>query len=266
MADAVAPVAFGPKRRARAPANPATGALSPARRGAFLPALPWRQRLGADPGRVALPLLRRRSGGAPVPPGGGLRAASAWAAEAARGGGPPSRRRRRIGTPAGPRRGGPTRQPAPAPGRVRAGAFLASHGYSERGAGDSAARSEGSGSAAGSRAAPTPPASPMPGARGQPAAAGRGPGAPSGRRGRIGTPPWRRARGRFGQRPKRREGADRRRAGDGALVPPLRRGGEGLPTSPRPHPAACAEALSSPAAATRSGEPEAPPLAGRGQW
>ena len=32
---------------------------------------------GADPGRVALPMLRRRSGGGPVPPGGGLQAASA---------------------------------------------------------------------------------------------------------------------------------------------------------------------------------------------
>jgi len=63
----------------------------------------------------------------------------------------------------------------------------------------------GGGSAAGSGTAPTPRASPMPGAWGQPAAAGRGAGAPSGPRGRIGTPPWRRARGRFGRRPKRRE-------------------------------------------------------------
>jgi len=58
--------------------------------------------------------------------------------------------------------------------------------------------------------------------------------------------------------------ADRRRAGDGALVPPSGPGGEGLAASLGSQPAACAEALSSPAAATPSGEPEARPLAGRG--
>ncbi len=141
--------------------------------------------LGRTRGRVALPLLRRRSGGAPVPPGGGLRPLRS-ADEAARGGGPPSRRRRRIGTPAAPRRGGPTHQPAAGPGRVRAGAFLASRGYSERRAEGSAARWAGPVVARAFRGYP----------RGWP------PGYPA-----SGRPAGRRARGRFGRRPKRPERA-----------------------------------------------------------
>ncbi len=47
--------------------------------GVISAALAWPQCVGADPGRVALPLLRRRSGGGPDPPGGGLGAASARA-------------------------------------------------------------------------------------------------------------------------------------------------------------------------------------------
>jgi len=67
--------------RASAPTipEPATGGLLCAQWGSFLRALAWSQCVGADPGRVALPLLRRRSGGAPDPPGGGLAAASARA-------------------------------------------------------------------------------------------------------------------------------------------------------------------------------------------
>ncbi len=54
-----------------------------------------------------------------------------------------------------------------------------------------------------------------------------------------------------------RGASDRRRAGDGALVRPPGPGGQGLPASPRPDPAACAEAHSSRAAPTCRGEPRA---------
>ena len=59
-----------PKRRdrARAIGDPATGGFSFPARGPFAPGLPWRQRAGADPSRVALPMRRRRrDGGPPLP-------------------------------------------------------------------------------------------------------------------------------------------------------------------------------------------------------
>ncbi len=80
-------------RRARGPLRPAAeaaGELAPTLAGpvhgrvfrcstglSLARASPVPSGLGADPGRVALPLLRRRSGGGPVPPGGGRRAGSA---------------------------------------------------------------------------------------------------------------------------------------------------------------------------------------------
>ncbi len=54
-----------------------------------------------------------------------------------------------------------------------------------------------------------------------------------------------------------RGAADRRRAGDGASVRPPGPGGQESPAFPRPAPAACARALSSPAAPTPGGEPHA---------
>ncbi len=73
--------------------------------------------------------------------------------------------------------------------------------------------------------------------------------------------------------PPAAERPDRRRTGDGASVPPPGSGGEESPASLRPHPAACAEALSRPAAPSPSGEPGlaasrilVPPTAVRFVW
>ncbi len=49
-------------------ADPVTGGLFFARCESAFPSVPWRQRFGADPGRVALPLRRRAGDGAVVPP------------------------------------------------------------------------------------------------------------------------------------------------------------------------------------------------------
>ncbi len=116
--------------------------------------------------------------------------------------GPPSRRRRRISTPAGPRRGGITHQPAPTPSRLRGSAFIASRAYSQR------------------RAVWLAPIAPREGAMGSRACSPTAEKRPDRRRAGDGArslPPLR-PPGRSGPRARRKAGPDLRRCDGGALV------------------------------------------------
>ena len=145
----------------------------------------------------------RRPNRPPSPPPGGTGGA-----------GPPSRRRRRIGTPARPGRAGITRQPAPAPGRLRRSAFLASRGYSQR----RAARL-----AAGLGSLRSPKASPAGVSSCPRSKAPRSPDRPD-RSDQSDTPESSADRGPAMKRPEGEETPDRRRTDDGPFGPPRRFG------------------------------------------
>ncbi len=133
--------------------------MSPAERKAARPSRDWQ---GRAPSLAAW-----------ARPGPSGAEAAAWRD---RGAGPPSRRRRRIGTPAGPRRAGIAREPAPTPGRVRKGAFPTSRALSQRRAARLAVSLLGVAPAMGAAPAPLPcaiarksqPCRPPPGGTGPP--------------------------------------------------------------------------------------------------